>query len=177
MDGTKINKANSSFWPAPEASRRPQAAASIAGSAARPLGVILCLFVLGLLPSLCPRGFLPAQDPWPARPDGAFPPRGEPAGGAPSPSFPRRGNPSLGLDEAGSRLGRGIDLETRLRIDRGLEYLLKKQNEDGSWTDRVGRKVHNTYQGRIAPHIGGTALARMAFLSSGALPDQGPPER
>jgi hypothetical protein len=54
---------------------------------------------------------------------------------------------------------------------------LRKQNEDGSWTDRVGRKVHNAYQGNIAPHVGVTALAGMAFLSSGTLPDQGARER
>jgi hypothetical protein len=71
----------------------------------------------------------------------------------------------------------GIDADTRLRIDRALEYLYQHQNADGSWTDRVGRKVHYTYRGQIAPHVGVTALAGIAFLSSGALPGQGPRER
>ena len=71
----------------------------------------------------------------------------------------------------------GIDAETRLRIDRGLEYLYRNQNADGSWTDRVGRKVHNSYRGPKAPHIGVTALAGMAFLSNGTLPSHGTRER
>ena len=71
----------------------------------------------------------------------------------------------------------GIDAETRARIDRALEYLYQHQNDDGSWTDRVGRKVHDSYQGIVAPHIGVTALAGMAFLSGGNLPDQGARER
>ena len=67
----------------------------------------------------------------------------------------------------------GIDAEARVRIDRALEYLYRNQNPDGAWTDKVGRKVHNSYWGQVAPHVGVTALAGMAFLSSGALPDQG----
>jgi hypothetical protein len=71
----------------------------------------------------------------------------------------------------------GIDAETRLRIDRALEYLYRNQNPEGYWTDRVGRKVHNTYRGLVAPHVGVTALAGMAFLAGGVLPDQGMSER
>ena len=47
------------------------------------------------------------------------------------------------------------------------------QNPDGSWTDRVGRKVHMTYRGTVAPHVGVTGLAGIAFLAHGALPGQG----
>ena len=71
----------------------------------------------------------------------------------------------------------GIDAATRARIDRGLEYLYKSQNPDGSWMDHVGRKVHYTYECHLARHVGVTALGGMAFLSSGALPDQGPRRR
>jgi hypothetical protein len=71
----------------------------------------------------------------------------------------------------------GIDAETRRAIDRALEYLYRGQNPDGSWSARVGRKVHNSYWGQTAPHIGATALAGMAFLASGAQPDQGVRER
>ncbi|MBI4602442.1 MAG: prenyltransferase [Planctomycetes bacterium] len=80
--------------------------------------------------------------------------------------------------KAGSGRGAiGIDLETRSRIDRALEFLYRSQNPDGSWTDRVGRKVHTTYRGTVAPHVGVTALAGMAFLAGGTLPDQGSRER
>lgn len=71
----------------------------------------------------------------------------------------------------------GIDAVTRLRIDRALEYLYRNQSPEGYWTDRVGRKVHDTYRGKVAPHVGVTALAGMAFLSSGVLPDEGPREK
>lgn len=70
-----------------------------------------------------------------------------------------------------------IDGPTRLAIDRALDFLYRSQNRDGSWTDRVGRKVHNYYRGQVAPHVGVTALAGIAFLSSGNLPNQGPRER
>ena len=68
----------------------------------------------------------------------------------------------------------GIDAVTRARIDRGLEYLYKSQNPDGSWFDHVGRKVHYNYECHLARHVGVTALAGIAFLSSGVLADQGP---
>lgn len=71
----------------------------------------------------------------------------------------------------------GIDYRTRLSIDRALDYLHRNQNPEGSWTDRVGRKVHNSYKGRVAPHVGVTALAGMAFLAGGTLPGQGLRER
>jgi hypothetical protein len=80
--------------------------------------------------------------------------------------------PQIG-SRSSTRVAVGIDAETRLRIDRGLEYLYRNQNPDGSWTDLVGRKVHYAYRGTLAPHVGVTALAGMAFLSSGTLPGQG----
>jgi squalene cyclase len=124
------------------------------------MGPAAVLLALGLLAPLA----APGQDPWGPRGGDSFPPQGDDEDPILSP---------LGGD---SRLI-GIDAETRLRIDRGLEYLHREQNPDGSWTDRVGRKVHTTYQGRIAPHVGVTALAGMAFLSSGTLPGEGPRER
>jgi hypothetical protein len=67
-----------------------------------------------------------------------------------------------------------IDAATARAIQRGLAFLARRQNPDGSWTDRVGRKVHMEYRGTVAPHVGVTALAGLAFLSGGTLPDQGP---
>ena len=67
----------------------------------------------------------------------------------------------------------GIDSQTRRMIDRALDYLYRHQNPDGSWTDIVGRKVHNSYWGTAAPHVGVTGLAGIAFLAGGTLPGQG----
>ena len=64
--------------------------------------------------------------------------------------------------------------ETRLAVARGLAYLARHQNPDGSWNDRVGRKVHMHYRGSVSPHVGVTSLAGIAFLSAGILPGQGP---
>jgi squalene cyclase len=32
-----------------------------------------------------------------------------------------------------------IDTDTQARVDRGLDYLIRMQREDGSWADRIGR--------------------------------------
>ncbi len=71
---------------------------------------------------------------------------------------------------------RGIPIPagTRASIRRGLEYLKSTQRPNGSWIDRVGRKVHYSYHGTVTEHIGVTALAGMAFLANGSLPDRGP---
>lgn len=71
-------------------------------------------------------------------------------------------------------VGIPIDAVTRSAIERGLRYLAERQNRNGSWTDRVGRKVHYSYDGQINEHVGVTALAGMAFLAHGNLPDRGP---
>ncbi|MEE8142416.1 MAG: prenyltransferase/squalene oxidase repeat-containing protein [Planctomycetota bacterium] len=67
-----------------------------------------------------------------------------------------------------------LTVEGRNAVRRGLEYLKRHQNSDGSWTDKIGRKVHFAYKGRQGKHIGVTALACMAFLSNGSLPGRGP---
>ena len=133
----------------------------------------LSVAIIGLCVSMAPLAAAPleAQDPWPARGEDSFDTRPSDA-----PALPR-GSERLRVPgtDAGGPLGGGvgIDAQTRASIDRALEYLIANQNSDGSWTDRVGRKVHNTYRGRVAPHIGVTALAGMAFLSSGTLPGEG----
>ena len=68
----------------------------------------------------------------------------------------------------------GVDRRTRVRIEKALEYLYRNQNPNGSWTDRVGRKVHNSYWGENNQHVGVTALVGIAFLAGGTLPSQGP---
>ncbi len=70
-------------------------------------------------------------------------------------------------------LARGVHASTAGAIEKGLKFLALNQNRDGSWTDRVGRKVHMTYRGTVAPHVGVTGLAGIAFLAHGVLPGQG----
>ena len=67
------------------------------------------------------------------------------------------------------------ELEERaaFAVTRGLEYLKRTQNNNGSWTEKVGRKVHMNYKGRLGEHVGVTALACMAFVSNGSLPGRG----
>jgi hypothetical protein len=66
-----------------------------------------------------------------------------------------------------------IPASTARAVEKGLSYLAMHQNPDGSWMDRVGRKVHMTYRGTVAPHVGVTGLAGIAFLAHGVLPGQG----
>ncbi len=56
-----------------------------------------------------------------------------------------------------------IDTPTRKAIDRALEWLKRKQNADGSWSE--GRYPHNTAI---------TGFAVLAFLSQGHVPNRGP---
>ncbi|MGE3163441.1 MAG: prenyltransferase [Planctomycetota bacterium] len=70
------------------------------------------------------------------------------------------------------RLAR-IEAETKLGVRRGLDYLARRQNRDGSWTEKIGRKVHDRYEGELGEHVGVTALACMAFLAHGDQPGRG----
>lgn len=72
--------------------------------------------------------------------------------------------------------GRGHLVTPRARraIARGLSYLARRQNEDGSWSDGIGRKVNQQYLNHYGKHVGVTSLACMAFMSSGSLPERGP---
>lgn len=70
--------------------------------------------------------------------------------------------------------GIAIDARTQHAIGLALRYLSAQQNANGSFTDIVGRKVHNAYEGELNEHVGVTALAGIAYLASGNLPDQGP---
>ncbi|MCZ6689196.1 MAG: terpene cyclase/mutase family protein [Planctomycetota bacterium] len=59
-------------------------------------------------------------------------------------------------------------------IRRGLAFLARVQRPDGSWTERIGRKVNNTYRGHTGKHVGITSIAGIAFLAAGNLPGRGP---
>lgn len=69
------------------------------------------------------------------------------------------------------------DLEVQVAVDKGLAFLVKIQNADGSWSNDVGNKLGNAYQrapnGKAKPHLGVTAIACMAFMAAGHTPDRG----
>ena len=71
-----------------------------------------------------------------------------------------------------------MDAETRAAIERGLRFLVRTQNADGSWTCDAGNKVNEEYKvfdgGQNIHHVGITALAILAFLAAGNEPGRGP---
>ncbi len=96
------------------------------------------------------------------------------------PAAPAGNPPSRGLSPSPRRPstdphpGIAIDPRTQQAIKASLDFLAARQNPDGSWSDVVGRKVHMMYYGMEAEHVGVTALAGIAYLASGSLPDGGP---
>lgn len=59
-------------------------------------------------------------------------------------------------------------------VQRGLAWLAREQQPDGSWIGKVGYKLNNGYQYTAERgHVGVTALALMAFLAGGHLPARG----
>ncbi len=60
-------------------------------------------------------------------------------------------------------------------VERGLTWLARNQNADGSWTASIGYKLNAGYEITSAKrgHVGVTALAGMAFLAGGHLPGRG----
>lgn len=75
-----------------------------------------------------------------------------------------------------------IDIELIHRIqtatEKGLAYLAKTQNNDGSWTAGIGYKLgtqfdEDNYKKHDGKHVGVTSLACMAFMSAGHYPDRG----
>ncbi|MCC6741194.1 MAG: terpene cyclase/mutase family protein [Planctomycetia bacterium] len=67
--------------------------------------------------------------------------------------------------------------EVQRSVDRGLEWLASRQNENGSWSCVVGYKLNEGYETNTeraaAEHVCVTALAGMAFLAHGDVPGQG----
>jgi squalene cyclase len=80
---------------------------------------------------------------------------------------------AVGDDEPTRIIDLKLQERARLAAERGLEYLKQTQNADGSWTDKIGRKVHYEYRGRLGKHVGVTSLACLAFLAQGSLPGRG----
>ncbi len=61
-------------------------------------------------------------------------------------------------------------------VDQGLAWLASNQNEDGSWTAKIGYKVNVDYKYTEDErgHVGVSGLAGMAFLAGGHVPGRGP---
>jgi hypothetical protein len=66
-----------------------------------------------------------------------------------------------------------IDAAAKAAIERGLNYLARHQEPDGSFVDGIGRKVNNTYLAHAGKHVGVTALAGISFLANGSTPGRG----
>lgn len=68
-----------------------------------------------------------------------------------------------------------VTAEHARAVERGLEWLARKQNADGSWTARIGYKLNNGFNFTSADkgHLGVTSLGGMAFLAGGHLPGRG----
>ena len=80
---------------------------------------------------------------------------------------------SRGDDDSTRVIDLKLQERARLAAERGLEFLKQTQDADGSWTAKIGRKVHYEYRGRLGKHVGVTSLACLAFLAQGSLPGRG----
>ena len=58
-------------------------------------------------------------------------------------------------------------------VGKGLDYLARTQNANGSWTCQIGYKLNETYQGEEKENVGVTAIAGIAFLAQGSVPGKG----
>jgi len=85
---------------------------------------------------------------------------------------PRR----LGADDRARPLLMNED--TKAAIERGLRFLARTQQPDGSWVSDAGHKVNDEYVvspgGKDVHHVGVTALGILAFLAAGHVPARGP---
>jgi hypothetical protein len=67
-----------------------------------------------------------------------------------------------------------ITAEHEVAVEKGLAWLASQQNDDGSWTGKIGRKLNNGYDyTRESGHVGVTSLACIAFLAGGHQPGRG----
>lgn len=68
----------------------------------------------------------------------------------------------------------GKDPKVKSAVERGLDWLAKNQNENGSWTCRIGCKLNESYIGKeVNDNIAVTALAGLAFMAQGSTPGRG----
>jgi hypothetical protein len=76
---------------------------------------------------------------------------------------------------APSGAGAEITPESVRAVERALGWLAVHQQPDGSWKGDVGFKLNQDYDvtAKDQPHVGVTALAGLAFLAAGQLPERG----
>lgn len=58
-------------------------------------------------------------------------------------------------------------------VNKGLEWLAEHQNDNGSWTNKIGYKLNESVEGHKADNVGVTAIAGLSFISAGNFPGQG----
>ncbi len=58
-------------------------------------------------------------------------------------------------------------------VESGLRWLAEKQNDDGSWTAKVGYKLNDKVRGERHHNVGVTSIAGLAFISAGHFPSRG----
>lgn len=58
-------------------------------------------------------------------------------------------------------------------VQNGLRWLANHQNEDGSWTNKIGYKLNETVRGKRKHNVGVTAIAGLSFISAGNFPGRG----
>ena len=61
----------------------------------------------------------------------------------------------------------------REAADRGLAWLASHQNDNGSWSCKIGYKLMENYLGKDGDHVGVTGLAGLALMGGGNLPNRG----
>lgn len=83
--------------------------------------------------------------------------------------------PAVRSQEMDTSLGVKITKAQEEATERGLNWLARCQNEDGSWNAGIGYKLNNRYRTtkEDTGHVGVTALAGMAYLAGGHLPGRG----
>jgi prenyltransferase beta subunit len=79
-----------------------------------------------------------------------------------------------GAQDGGRGVYRGdFDLSVKTAVERGLAWLVSRQNPDGSWNNRVGYKLYEDYYGEENESIDVTALSCMSLVSNGHVPGRG----
>ena len=82
--------------------------------------------------------------------------------------------PHVQAQEPGSaRTNRDFDTRAQQSVRRGLAYLAREQNGDGSWNDRVGYSFRGTFYGEDVKSIYATALSGLALAAAGNVPGRG----
>ena len=67
----------------------------------------------------------------------------------------------------------GFDARARESVDRGLAFLARRQNANGSWHERVGYSLSGQFYGDEAESVYATSLACLALMGSGNVPGRG----